>query len=264
MLISWISWVFATASVLSLSLELLCHLPTPSKKIFQERRLPARTSPPIPPSTCCLATLVNSTSFRPAIALGHSLRQLNGEIPFYAFVDHRVNSSHRSALGEYFSVLNRSESLVFPEAAFWGLSACYPVVAVGAIGVFKGTVDALCAAPPFSAVSRVGEVVWFDPTLMVLDPSQRPTFSAAKDSFSDFSKTEMTWKPLRPELSVEDVAHEYMEFWLRYLSPTYIHFTMDTFDRAVRGKEVGEGSIGLFQMIRSIVKSAAEGHPELF
>jgi hypothetical protein len=41
----------------------------------------------------------------------------------------------------------------------------------------------------------VDEVVLFDP--------------------SEFSKAGMAWKPLRPELSVEDVAHEYMEFALR-------------------------------------------------
>jgi hypothetical protein len=74
----------------------------------------------------------------------------------------------------------------------------------------------------------------------------------------------MNWKPLRSELSVQDVAHEYMEFALKYLSPTYIHFSAETFNRAMRGESVGNGSVGIFEMIRPIITAGvADYHRQL-
>jgi hypothetical protein len=252
--ISRCSWILAIISVLILSLELFFNLPVPSKSFFHHNLNPISPSPS-PPSTCCLATLINSTSFKHSLALGHSLRQLNSNITFYAILETSFNSSNISILRQYFNVINISESLIFPEAAFWELKDCFPVVAVSSLGIFRRPIDQLCSSSPFSAVSRVDEVVWFDPSLMVLDPRSVPAFSQSKGSFSEFSKTGINWHPLRPDLSVNDIAHEYMEFSLRYLSPTYIHFTADTFLRASSNQTVGSGSALLFEMIRPIINS---------
>jgi hypothetical protein len=200
--------------------------------------------------------LVNSSSFLPAIALGHSLRQIHRNITFYVLRDSSINSSESSILERYFTVVDLPESLIFPEAGFWQISDCFPVVAVSPFGVFREPIDRLCAAKPFSAVSRVDEVVWFDPSLMVLDPSNVPAFSDLKESFSEFSKAGMSWTPLKPELSVMDIAQDYMEFALRYLRPTYIHFSAETFTRAAQGQSVGNGSAGLFEMIQPIITAA--------
>jgi hypothetical protein len=99
---------------------------------------------------------------------------------------------------------------------------------------------------------------------MVLDPRKVVKGKTETQSFSRFINGEITdWRPIPSDLSVEDVENEYLDFWLSYGTPTFIHFGLETFERAVRGDRNSTGSWALFEIIKPAVAAAVKDHPSL-
>jgi hypothetical protein len=99
---------------------------------------------------------------------------------------------------------------------------------------------------------------------MVLNPSEPlRNVSGSFNDFSEFAQKQfIDWRVLPPDLSVKALDHEYLDFWLRFGTPTYIHFAKDVFDQAVTAKL--NQSKPLLKIIQRIVSDAVKAHPEVF
>jgi hypothetical protein len=268
-------WLLALASVLSLFAKLLFRLPSPKPNVLhpvQPDVSALRGRPPLaPPSpNCCIATVFDNSSITQTVALGHSLRAVSPTYPrAIAFQLSPIAASTLSILEKYFSVVRVADSLpegAFPEFLFWDrLSDCFPVVAVNHTSVFNRGVESLCRAAPFSSVSRIGDIVFFDPSLMIIDPTAAPpTKSTEFINFAKLINSEIIdWKPLPTDSLVVETECDYLDFWFRYGSPIYIRFNESSFARAAVGPRLPKEP-PLFEMMTKIVGAAASAHPEVF
>jgi hypothetical protein len=228
---------------------------------------PIATPRPVPPLSpnCCIVTLLNQSSIQSIVALGHSLQRISEIRPrAIALMTSPIRSDSLSTVQTFFTIVNATGSFTYPEMAFWTLADCSPVVAVSPIGVFNRPVDRLCAAAPFGAISKVDDILAFDTSLMVLNPSEPLTnISGRFKSFSEFAQEQfMDWHVLPPDLSVDTLDHEYLDFWLRFGTPVYIHFGKDVFDGAVKAQL--NQSKPLLRIIQRIVSDAVAAHPDVF
>jgi hypothetical protein len=100
---------------------------------------------------------------------------------------------------------------------------------------------------------------------MVLDPKDRPKRGTNEPTFAKVINRQLTdWKPLKTDLSVDDFDNEYLDFWMKYNTPTYIHYEDEALDRAIVGDPRVNASKGLYEIIRKAVKGAEVDHPEIF
>jgi hypothetical protein len=188
----------------------------------------------------------------------------------FAIATSAISAEAWSVLAQYFTVVNVSRSLSageFSEFYFWSElpSDCFPVVGVGHTGLFNRAPDSLCQAEPFSAVPRLGDVVYFDPMMMVLDPKLPPTKAPDALNFAKLINAEIIdWNILPSDSSVADIENEYLDFWLLYGSPIFLHFDEDTFRRAVSRQNQTLGSPALFEIVWRIVGAAIADHREIF
>jgi hypothetical protein len=274
-LLTRVLWILALVSVLSLFVELIFRLPHPKQNLFHPiqpdlaalpRRIPAATPNP----NCCIATIFDNSSVPQTIALGHSLRARSRTYPrTIAFQLSPIPPSSLSIIEKYFSVIYVTEPLpegAFPEFLFWErLADCFPVVGVNHTGVFNRGVESLCRAKPFSGVSRIGDIVFFDPSLMIIDPTAPPPTKSTE--FLNFAKLInheiIDWKPLPTDSLVVETECDYLDFWFRYGSPIYIRFNESSFARAAGGPRLPKEP-PLFEMMTKIVGAAAAAHPDVF
>ncbi|OHT08635.1 hypothetical protein TRFO_22710 [Tritrichomonas foetus] len=279
-----VSWIAALLSIIVLMIDLFIRLPSPEKtnrNSYQNdvnyeknpnfnRNQETETENESIPDGCCIATILNSKTIKQGIALGYSLNATNGFRPkSFAILTSSIPESDLSIVKQYFNVIDVTSDLSnhkYEQYFFWShLKECSPVVAVTPSGVFNKPPTKLCTAKPFSAVSKKGDVVFFDTSLMVLDPNMPPPDPKNTDfKFSKFITRNIEWNPLSTDLSVEDYSNEYIDFWLKYSSPTFIHFDDDTFKKAASGNEKSHGSQGLYAIIKRIILGAKEKHPEIF
>jgi hypothetical protein len=264
---TWSTWIAAVIAILAFSIELFCYLPLPSQVIFDDSPISSPPPAPVAPNpNCCIATVFDSNSIQQTVVLGHSLHRAGSVLPRTFAILTSPTTANLSAVEKYFQIINASSTTVlYPELLFWSELNCAPVVAVTHTGLFNRPADRLCSLQPFGAVSRIGEVVYFEPNLMILDPTNKIKEIKEMESFSKFINQEITdWRPIPSELSVADVDHDYLNFWLLYGTPTFIHFGEDTFQKAVRGEKNSTGSFALFDIIRPAVAAAVKDHKELF
>ncbi|KAH0787513.1 hypothetical protein GPJ56_008507 [Histomonas meleagridis] len=210
---------------------------------------------------CCLATIVDENNIKQALVLGHSLSQVSPKIPkIIALQTSQIPSDKKEQLSKYFEiheVINQTQNLSHQELIYWELEEYYPVIAVRANGVFNSSPYKLCSAPPFSAVSNRGDAIFFDTSFMVLDPKQKLQQDKSTKKFYDLANGQIIdWNPLRTDSSVEDYSNEYIDFWLRYSTPIYIHYADDVFSNALSGSGQTTGSKGLYKIILEIVQKA--------
>jgi hypothetical protein len=184
----------------------------------------------------------------------------------FAIVTSALSAIQLAAISQYFTIINATGKIDgFPELLYWHELSCSPVIAVSHTGLFNKPAERLCNYEPFGGVSRLGEVVYFDPALMVLNPADVPAQPTEAGSFSRYINQEIIeWKPIPSDLSVADVENDYLDFWLLYGSPTYLHFTEETFERAIKGDTNSTGSQLLFAIIKRVVAAAVKDHPDIF
>lgn len=269
---TWYSWGLALVSVLVLAGDLFFRLPSPTVPFESSKPSKMETTAAIKEDSiqdCCLATIISSETARQAVVLGHSLSH-TGSVPpkMYAFTTDKIDEKYLKVIKKYFQVIEapkENEIGKFTEFLYWTkLKSCAPVVAVSPIGVFNKPADRLCRAKPFASVSKVGDVVYFDSSLMVIDPKDVPKDNSETTWQKYINREMVEWNPLPSDLSVDDFNNEYIDFWLKYQSPTYIHFTNETFTSAVAKANRSMGSEGLFKIIKRIVSNAKKDHPEVF
>ena len=251
-----ILWIIAFFSVFCLTIELMLNLETP-KNIYSTTKVDPKIT-----SHCCLATLVNENNIQQALVLGHSLFSQTPSIPkVVALQTSPLSSDQKELLSKYFEiydVINKTTTVQFHELLYWTeLQSYFPVIAVNANGVFNSSPANLCHARPFSAVSNRGDSIFFDTSLMILDPTQELNPDSSTKNFHNLANSQnFDWNPLRTDSSVEDYSNEYIDFWLGYSKPIYIHFSVDVFRNALRGSKSTPGSKGLYNIISGIVQKA--------
>ena len=263
---TWYIWALAMCSLIILAFDLLFFLPHPSKPIESEKSS-VQCDHSIPES-CCVATLLNNDNALNVVTLGHSLSETSSSLPStFAIMLEDIPREKLDVISNYFNIINATDkSPPFPELLFWSkLKHCMPVIAVSALGVFTNTVNDLCHAKPFSSVSANGDVVYFDPSLMILDPNDPPNTSHHEKTWSKFvNKAYLNWNPLPPRSSVNDYANAFLEFSLNYAPPTYVHFKKPTFHQALIGSSETSGSKKLYEVIKRAVNSAKLAHANIF
>jgi hypothetical protein len=118
---------------------------------------------------------------------------------------------------------------------------------------------------PFSSVARLGDVVYFDAALMILDPkSAPPPFGGGFPTFQKLvNHAIINWQILPSDRLVVETDNEYLDFWLEYSSPIYINFNETSFIRSM-GQPSKDPGAPLFQMITKFVAAAMDAHPEVF
>jgi hypothetical protein len=274
---TWVLWALSILCALALTADLAFRLPPAKSDLFHRiapfdsaHRFPlaARRTPS---PSCCLATFFDASSVPQTVALGHSFNASSRTFRprTFAIATSEIPPELLSIVSRYFAVLNATEPLPqgeFTELLFWTLLRdCYPVIGVAHTGLFNRPMDTLCQAEPFSAVARLGDVVYFDPSLMVLDPNEPPAKAPDAPTFAKLiNQAFPEWRILPSDASVEDLENEYFDFWLLYGAPIYMHFAEDTFRKAVTNKGTTLGSPALFEMIQRIAGAAAAAHPALF
>jgi hypothetical protein len=274
---TWLLWFFSILSIFILSLGLILRLPSPQNDVFRHLYpdiLPVPSTPPprrTPHPQCCIATLFDNISIAQTVALGHSLKSslLAFRPRVFAIATSDIASNSLSVIQQYFTVVNATKTLSlgeFPEFHFWAtLTGGHPVVGVSHTGLFNRAQDSLCQAEPFSAVARLGDVVYFDPSMMLLDPTKRLAKSPDALNFAKLINQEFAnWNILPSDSSVADLENEYLDFWLPYGSPTYWHFEEEMFRRAVKKSKKTLGSPALFEIMTRIIDRAVPDHPAAF
>jgi len=257
----WTSWFFALLSVLFLSYEII--LRTPDVEIgkvpyFVENDIIEKAI-----ESCCISTIFDSHSIRQAVVLGHSLNHLGSKPPkMFAFFLDNITEHNLSEVSKYFSVINGyNHGLKYSELLHWSLKECNPVIAVSKNGAFYKEPTKICNSKPFSSVSQRGDIVFFDPSLMVLNPTDNIDASKEEGSFKRFINDRYPeWNPLPSDLSVEDYDNDFLDFWCKFSSPTYVHFNDDTFNRAIKGNSAGTGSKALYLLIKRMINDAQIDH----
>jgi hypothetical protein len=220
-----------------------------------------------PDPRCCIATAFDNTSIRETVVLGHSLAKTANPPRALAFATSAIPKDSLAIVSKYFTVIPTTlPPDAFPEFAYWNKAIdCFPLVAVNHTGAFNRAVDELCQAVPFSSVARLGDIVYFDAALMVLDPKSKPP--PIGGGFPTFQKLVnqaiIDWKILPSDRLVVETDNEYLDFWLEYGSPLYVNFNETSFIRAMQQPSKNPGA-PLFRMITKFVAAAMDAHPELF
>lgn len=241
---------------------------------------------------CCIATIFDQSSIKQTIALGYSILNSynnfqNHTVPktFALFTadnnnNYNISNNELLTLEKYFRVINISTTQQeitngMIELLFWTipeLKNCFPVVALTHNGIFNKAPIDICNSIPFSAVSKTGDIVFFDTSLMVLDPSKHPGKLDKKyeknkknKQFKRYINYQITdWKPLPTDLSVEDYNNDFLDFWLKYGTPTFIHFEENTFFNSIKGINQTNGSREIFKIIVKIINQVKDKHPDIF
>ena len=250
----WILWLLALFLIILLSFQLLYDIPDVSKlpnPFIEEISNPLTKIP----NSCCIATIFDSNSFLKTLSLGYSLHNLGSYPPrSIAFLTSDLSSQKFNLISKYFEIINISnsiKSLKFQELIYWNLTDCYPLITVSNSGIFNKSPNNLCNIKPFSAVSQRGDIVFFDTHLMIINPQEKIEEAENEYSFSKFINNKfINWNSLSTDLSVEDYDNDFLDFWMKFSSPTYIHFNDDTFKRAYEGKSFGSGSRAIFQLLK--------------
>ena len=260
-LLSFYLWVFAIASLVALTFRLFASLPVSSKSLASDSTESSF------PDTCCVATLVNSENVPDAVTLGYSLHHTGLVTPHsFAIAVEPLSDQQLRALSAYFTVINGSSNGdAFQELLFWKeLKQCRPVVAVSATGVFHKPADELCRAEPFASVSASGDTMYFSPELMVLDPRDEPNGPPGKTWKSFVNRAFPDWKQLPPHFAVRDYKNEYLDFSFKYREPVYVHFSKNTFRRAVAGDNKTDDSKFLYKILKGMVAAAKGEHRKVY
>ena len=280
-------WCFAIISILILTLDLYIHSPNPLSPLSKSDQIPIVDQKLQNPknningddkvityndySNCCIATILDESSIKQAITLGYSINSTGGFIPkMYAILDSNISEIELNTLKKYFNIIyssNDTQSLKFKELLLWRyFQKCSPLVYVTPNGVFNKDPSKICSAKPFSAVSKKGDIVYFDTSLMVIDPQNKVTGNENNEQhFKKFiNKVFSEWNPLSTDLSVEDYNNEYIDFWLKYSQPTFIHFDESVYKSALKNEKESSGSQGLYRIILDIVNNAKTAHLDIF
>lgn len=219
-------------------------------------------------SNCCVATLLREDNFQNVLTLGYSLNHTGQQQPTsYLFKFHNLSLNKFSALQNYFIIKEPKEKKKFDELFFWSLKNCDPVIAVEGKGIFFKDLSQLCNSKPFASVAKQNDIVLFDSALMVLNPNEPlPEVSSLSHStFSNYiNEVYQNWNSLPTDLSVMDYKNDFLEFWLRYQTPTYLHYSDKTFNAAKSHLKDKEVSKGLLQLISPIVNATMNQYPNLF
>lgn len=243
---------------------------------------------------CCIATIFDQSSIKQTIALGYSIKSSykrnnykNQDIPktFALFTsdkddNFKITEKELSVLKKYFDIVNISNKQQettnnMIELLFWTteeLKNCFPVVALTHNGLFNKAPIEICNSIPFSAVSKTGDIVFFDTSLMVLDPSTHPgklnkeyEKNKKNKQFKRYINYQITdWKLLSTDLSVQDYNNDFLDFWLKYGTPTFIHFEDNTFYNSINGINKTSGSPEIFKIIVKIIDEVKNAHPDIF
>lgn len=270
--VTWILWSVAVASIVILSFEMFLVAPSPPQEIINNYQAPKLNNYENIElnKECCLVTIFDSTTVKQTLTLGFSLYYSGGDIPkTYAIMTSKIKQKEFESLNRYFTVIDAINTTDYrwkEELNWMFFDDCSPVVAVSNNGVFTQPLNRICNAKPFSAVSHKGDVVYFDTSLMVLDPLQ--ILEKDKKKYKNFdqfiNQYFPKWNPLPTDLSVDDFENEYIDFWLKYNHPNYIHFTKEIFDDALNNKQKGGGSPGLYDIIKRVVQAAKDANPVIF
>lgn len=293
--VTYFSWGLAFFMILILNINLFFQLPnlTSEEASFQDNDHQSNQNPistsqdnPLINQKCCIVTIFDSSSIKQTISLGYSIfksyKQNSSKYKpklFALFKHSSIKPIEITSIEKYFSIINitiEEQQLVndMDPLLFWTnqelkTHGCFPIVGLTNLGVFHKNPTEICNHQPFSAVSSKGDVVFFDPSLMVLDPSQNPMemtpiSTPQKLTFQKYINNRITnWTPMSTALSVDDYNNEYLDFWLKYSSPTFVHFQNDVFVSAVNGKNQSTGSPGLYAIIKKNVEEAMKANPEI-
>ena len=251
----FLSFIFSGICLLLLSFDLIINSPTPLIDI-SDRDTKKQTFFPENPN-CCIATLFGQNDIKKLLVLGYSLHEFNPNPPkMYALSKHNISDENRELIQKYFHIVdiyNMTNAPKFHQILFWELEDCSPVVAVDVNGLFASNVNELCNAAPFSAVAKNGDPFLFDSSLMVLDPLNPPDFDDTinNQQWKNYiNKLYPNWKPLKSNLCVNDKQESFLEFWMSFGSPVYIHYSDKTF-KAIENRNADNiyGSVNVFSFI---------------
>ena len=270
---AWISFIFAGISLLLLSFDLIISAPIPiSDNVKSNENIIQSTYSKENPK-CCIATLFGKNDIKQLLVLGYSLHQFNSNPPkMYALSKHNISDDNRKLIQKYFEIVdvfNMTNPPKFHQTLFWELDDCSPVVAVDVNGFFASNVNGLCNAKPFSSIARNGDPFLFDSSIMVLDPLLPPDFdeSISENQWKNYINRIITkWNPLKSNLCVNDKNENFLDFWMTFGQPVYIHFSEKTF-RAIQNKSrtPPKGSVNVFTFIApKIFKILKKLFPEDF
>ncbi|KAK8842565.1 hypothetical protein M9Y10_025423 [Tritrichomonas musculus] len=309
---AYFSWGVAFLSIFILMIDLFIRAPEPLnpfiKEINKENFLEKENNKQstelqthyddelVINENCCIATIFEKSSIQQTILLGYSLLKANSNdensknhkytIPktFALFIlendDISISENELLALKKYFEIINiTSEQLKLTnnmkELLFWTtpeLKKCYPLVGLAHNGLFNKAPNRICNSIPFSAVSKTGDVVFFDTSLMVLDPTKHPGQMNEKynknnknKQFKKYINYQITnWKPLPTDLSVEDYNNEFLDFWMKFGTPTFIHYEDSTFYNAINNVNKTSGSQEIFKIITKLANEVKLAHPNIY
>jgi hypothetical protein len=246
---SWLSWFFAIVSLLSLSLELISRAPSPTG------------SPVLPESApklnvqinknCCVSSFFDNSEIENILFLGYSLRNL-GVIPpkTFAFAKNELTEENKNKLAKYFDIVAEGT-----KATKELLDGCFPLISVSSLGVFNKSPWDICnfatKGKMPAAVPLQGDIVYPDKAMIVFDPSNMrdPIFTMHGEYKGSLDK----WFNLPSEFSVLDYENDFLDFWMSFSSPTYIHYSKSTFQEIVSGSKKPEnGSFRIFRVLKQI------------
>ena len=249
---SWFSWIFAIVSLLSLSVELMAHVPstTGTPELPENKKINVRIN-----KNCCISTFFDNFEIENTLLLGYSLHNVGVNPPkTFAFSKNKISEKNREKLSKYFDFVEDSSN-----ATSELLGNCFPLISVSSQGVFNKSPWDVCnfvteeTLP--AAVPQQGDIVYPDTAMLVVDP-RNMTESLFK-SFGGYKGPLDKWFNLPSEFSVYDYNNDFLDFWMTYSSPTYIHYSSQTYQELVNGaKKTEDGSYQIYKVLKLIYSDA--------
>lgn len=229
---------YSVISVVIMSAVICSDLPTPHNKDYSTIPTSDKEIKP----DCCLATIFDEEQLLNLYILGYSLYYRDLKLPkFYALSKSRLNQSAINQISRFFTYVDISNyttsEIKFHQTYFWNLTGCNPVVAVSPQGIFLKSPADLCLESPFSSAPLNGDNFRFDPSILVLNPVERPSFTDQHGKWTDYiNDIYKRWKVLpNYHFIAED---QVTDFFYEYNMPIYVKYNKNTIECAFKNVSI--------------------------
>lgn len=262
LIVNNISWILSAAVIVFVSISLLMKIED-TQDGYEQYWQTNSQNPEINLSNCCIATTFNRDTALNAIVLGHSLHNLGiNNIRIFAFSKNKDTSEKQKIIESLFNYTeyntnNNDEKSIYNN--FWIANQCKRVISVSPMGIFNKFPFEACKSTGFSAVAQLNDIIKYDSHFFALDTEDIK--GNHLDILFDGKITGIyhDYNPLPTDYCVKDYFNEFLDFWSRFASPTYITYSSKTFSSALSKKFANsdrDSSIYLYPLIYKVVNEA--------